>query len=284
VDNGSHWTRVANKDDGVGQYRTYDIIGFDGKLYVTWNDVYTEPCGIAESSDAGVTWSRLPAFSGQTTCRTRLFVYANQLLALSSDRAALLALSTDGAVTTHNFPGFSVKDWAYSYLAEDGSGRLYTVTEDGRIVRTANLSTWETLVASDRSLITLTYWPNKTWLIASDRGLAHARLFKLDLSTATAITQPAAPAVTASIENGQLKLDWADGPADYRVYRSTSPYFRSDFRLLAGTPTLSEFSDDSLGDTATNYTYIVRNADAAGNLSPDSNLVGEFDFALVPGS
>ncbi len=287
TDKGSTWVEVARGDvasGGIGQYRTYDIIGFADKLYITWNDVYGEPCGIAESSDAGATWTRLPLFSGQTTCRTRLFVYDNQLLVLSSDRTALLALDSGGTVTTHSFPGFSVRDWAYNYLAEDGSGRLYTVTEDGRIMRSSDLTTWETMAATDRSLITLAYWPDKDWLIATDRGLAHARLFKLDLSTASAITQPAAPATIAAIDSGQLKLDWADGPAGYRVYRSTSPYFGSDISLLAGTPPLSEFSDNSLGDANTNYYYTVRNADADGNLSPDSNLVGEFDFALVSGS
>ena len=40
----------------------------------------------------------------------------------------------------------------------------------------------------------------------------------------------------------------------------------------------------SVGDTAVNYTYIVRAANACGAVSGNSAPVAEFEFELTPGS
>ena len=76
------WSLVADKSDGVGDYRTYDMVGLHNKLYIYWNDVYPAPCGLAESSDGGATWQRLAV--PDTACRVRLAVFQDRLLAMSA--------------------------------------------------------------------------------------------------------------------------------------------------------------------------------------------------------
>jgi hypothetical protein len=294
TDPATGWTLLADRDDGVGQYRTYEVIGFDGKLYVTWNDVYPTPCGLAVSSDGGSTWARLAA--PDTQCRSRLIVFADKLLALNLAQTGFVAVDTSGNIATFSFAGFVVTDWAYNYAAVDSASpqRLYVVTVDGRIMRTTDLSTWQTMAATDLELITLGYWPDKNWLIAADRGSA-AKLWRMDLDEATPITPLPAPAAPSAAIGGEtqdeLQLDWSDVPssAGYRVYRSTDPTFTASAAHQIATPTVSNLRDDNIGganvvgDVTKNYFYAIRAVDAAGNLSTWSQRIGEFDFSLTPG-
>jgi hypothetical protein len=179
TDQAKTWVRLADRDDGVGQYRTYDVIGFQQKLYVTWNDALEKPCGLAESSDGGETWTRLLVH--QTDCGARLMVLGDRLLALKSDRSGFVAVDASGSATAYDFPGFRVPDRAYDYLTHDNRGYRYTITDDGRVVRSSDLITWETLASTDLAFITISYWPAKKWIIVADRG-ASARLWRIDLS------------------------------------------------------------------------------------------------------
>ena len=295
TDGAETWTEIARGDvqaGGIGRYRTYDIMGFNDKLYVVWNDVYENPCGLAESADEGNTWTRIPDLSLQATCRTRLAVYQGLLLIARADRAAIFAVGLSGSITAHELPGFEIADWAYNYLAEDGNGRLYTITDDGRVLRTADLETWETLISRDLSLTTVGYWPERDWLVVGDRG-PHAKLWKIDLSASSAITIPEAPAVSATRSGDALRLDWPDVTLDvvgqpaavdgYLVYRSADPHFRSHVSNRIASPPVSECTDEIIGDGATNYFYLVRTVDETGNLSANANRVGAFTFAIVPG-
>jgi len=298
TDAGANWTQLADRDQGVGEYRTYDIIGFHDKLYVVWNDVYGDPCGLAFSSDGGASWTRIPEMDQQTVCRTRLVLYQDRLLIPRVDGAALFAVDAAGAVTAHDLPGFRIADWAYNYLAEDGEGRLYAVADEGQILRTADLASWETLVSRDLWFITLGYWPEHGWLVVGDRGW-DAKLWVIDLAASSAITIPAAPAVTITQAGDAVHLDWPDvtldvagQPADvssYLVYRGTDPYFKSHVSNRIAAPAASELTDadiggaNVIGDAAVNYFYLVRTVDAGGVLSANGDRVGEFDFALVPG-
>lgn len=294
----SGWNLVAGRDEGVGQYRTYDIVGFNGRLYVIWNDALSAPCGLAESSDNGVTWSRLTMPDIQ--CRSRLVVFADKLLALNLPQTGFVTVNTSGNVSTVAFSDFIVTDWAYNYATVDGANSLYVVTLDGRIMRTADLSTWQIMASTDLELITLGYWPAQNWLIAANRG-DMARLWKVDLATATPITLLQPPAsLRATINGDAIQLDWTNviqdeqgnpaTPASYRIYRSTDPYFTASSAQQIGTAFAAQLTDnniggnDVVGDVTKNYFYIVRAVDANGNLSRWSQRVGEFDFALTPGS
>ena len=137
---------------------------------------------------------------------------------LNADWTALLAVDANDTVTTHPFPGFSVRDWSYNYLAADRKGYLYTITNDGRVVRSNDLTTWETIVAaSNKQLITIAYWPERNWIVVAERGSA-GKLWRIDLG----------PEPTISRTGNTITLDWADTAASYRVYRSTDPFFTSE--------------------------------------------------------
>jgi photosystem II stability/assembly factor-like uncharacterized protein len=285
TDRGANWTRVADKTSGVGDYRTYDIIAFNNKLFVVWSDDYGSGCGLAGSSDGGVTWQRIGEFSSYTYCRSRLFIYNNQLLALSSARDGLLALHTNGSVTLHPFSSFKVQDWVYNALAVDASNRLYTVTEDGRIVRTSNLTSWETLVASDRDFITLAYWPNQDKIVVADRG-DDGRLWLLNPSD-SAITPPSAPAVSISLNGNDVVLQWPTqgGGLSYRVYRNAEkPTFTPPHHYLHATLSSNAWQENGAASQIGGIYYEIRSKNAAGEISAPSKILGKFTFALIPGT
>ena len=52
--------------------------------------------------------------------------------------------------------------------------------------------------------------------------------------------------------------------------------------LSAGTTTYTDIG--GAGDTATNWFYTIRALNCDASLVADSNRMGEFDFAIVPGS
>lgn len=285
ADGGAAWAEIARGDDDpIGAYRTYDILGLGTRLYAVWNDDYTRACGIARSFNGGVTWARITDLNEQILCRARLATFAGDLLALKYDRSGVYTVASNGAVTPHAFPGFSARDWSYNPFAVDAGGYLYVPTDDGRIVRSDDLTTWETVASSDRALFTLAYWPDKNWLMTADRGRAHASLWKLDLATATALALPAPPTPAASIENGALRIDWPGSASSYRVYGSATPYFTSHISLLLDEISQPTYLAPVLGDPAVHHFYAVRAADAAGNLSLESQILGEFEFALTPGT
>ncbi len=187
TDECNSWSLVADRDDDVGNYRTYDMVGLHDKLYIYWNDAYSAPgavdptpCGLAESSDGGATWQRLAV--PDTACRVRLAVFQDRLLAMSLDQESLIVVDSTGNVQVYPLPGFKIADkYAFSFLAHDRSGLLYTITEDGRVVRTRDLVTWETVAVTDRALVTIAFWPARNWIVVADRG-ADARLWKIDLN------------------------------------------------------------------------------------------------------
>jgi fibronectin type 3 domain-containing protein len=80
-------------------------------------------------------------------------------------------------------------------------------------------------------------------------------------------------AVTTDTSGGPLAVDL------YRVYRDTLPDFTPGAPLDSTTGLM--FTDDTgvVGDTGTNYYYVVT-AVAGGEESAPSNEVGEFDIDL----
>ncbi len=281
---GASWTRVANKDDGVGDYRTYDIIRFNNKLYVTWNDELNDPCGLAESADGGETWTRLADISGQTNCRARLFVYGDQLLVMAAARDGVFALQADGSIITHAFPDFAIQTWVYNPFAVDGQGWLYLVTADNRILRTSDLETWETLVASDRDFFTLGYWPALHRIVAADRGLV-GRLWLLDPATQP-IQQPPAPDPTISLNGNDVVLQWTTANGlNYRLYRNADrPHFAPPIQFFYENVAGSSWTDVGAAAQEGGVYYQVRSQNADADISGPSQTLGKFTYALTPGS
>ncbi len=82
-------------------------------------------------------------------------------------------------------------------------------------------------------------------------------------------------------------LAWADtGASEYKIYRSTDPYFTPDdaTNYLATVNTAQYTDANSVGDSSVNYYYKVRGVDTCPPAASSyTERVGEFDFALTPG-
>ena len=282
TDMGESWERLANKDAGVGDYRTYDIIRFHDRLYLVWNDEYGEPCGLAESEDGGYTWQRLDEFTGYTHCRSRLFLYDDQLLIIGSARDGILALHPDGSVSTHIFPDFKTQSYAYNPFAVDGQGRLYLVTEDNRIVRTSDLDHWTTLVASDRDFITLNYWPDIDRIVVGDRG-GMGRVWLLNPNLGR-VKQPPAPSPSIALNGYDVVIQWPmQIGLDFRVYRDDAPDFTPPIAYFYTVIDDTAWIDPEGGKKPGGLFYEVRSQNAMGDISAPSRTLGKFTFALTPG-
>lgn len=99
---------------------------------------------------------------------------------------------------------------------------------------------------------------------------------------------PAAPVVSVASNERETLLSWSDANdvANYEVWRSSTPYFTPgdpNTMLLQGLPHAGYADDNAIGD-GNNYYYFVRAANACGDLSPDSNGTGKFEFAVEPGT
>lgn len=88
-------------------------------------------------------------------------------------------------------------------------------------------------------------------------------------------------------------LDWSAGGSPfntYQLWRSTSPYFTpgggGTTKVYDGKAFsfLDKDSGPAIGDPSTNYFYVLRTVNCTGASTADSTPVGEFDFALVPGT
>jgi N-acetylneuraminic acid mutarotase len=87
--------------------------------------------------------------------------------------------------------------------------------------------------------------------------------------------------------SGNMFLSWTEPPDDigverYVIYRSTDLSSLGD--SLAGTTDTNYTDTGAVGNTGTNYFYVAKAVDAAGNKSAESNRVGEHDLALTNGT
>jgi hypothetical protein len=83
---------------------------------------------------------------------------------------------------------------------------------------------------------------------------------------------------------GNIYLYWTEpydsvGVAHYVVYRSTEPYQLGDSLVMTSDTTFLDIH--VVGNPYINFYYTVKAVDLAGNKSPASNQVGEFDRAWI---
>ena len=101
----------------------------------------------------------------------------------------------------------------------------------------------------------------------------------------TNCTPPATIDPAIEIETDSVRLTWSSVPvSNYKVFRGVNdPYFVSPLPYASTTGTAWVDGDsDEIGNVAENHFYYVRGNNAcAGEVG---QRVGEFDFALVPGS
>ncbi len=303
---GDDWTlladdagsRVPGKEeqgDSVGTYRVYDIIGFNGKLYIQWADILEAPngstsldCGLASSADGGETWTRLPGVT--VRCARRIEVIDGMLVAAMAAADGLVLVDSSDAVTTRTFPGFKLGGWAFNFIAADPAGNVYVVADHGRVYRTSDLTgnSWELLVAGDYEFSAIAFWPAEDALILADNGETRTataagisgRLWRIP-AAASAVSVPVPPQ-PAALPTGIL--DWSDVPdaTGYRVYAGANPYLSANQYSFYTAVAASQTALTGFGDPQHNHFFLVRAVGPDG-LSPVSGRVGEFDFAIVPG-
>ena len=180
MDFGQTWTKVADRIDGVGLYRSYDIIGIEDRLYVQFNDALNGTCSIAKSLDDGQTWARVP--NVEVRCATRLYNVQNHLVALSADAKSFVKIDASDTISTHTFdPLFKIS--AYHTLSQDSLGNVYVGTTDGRVMHTVDFDIWIEIAHLDDDTIgfnTSTYWEEKQWLVLGNWG-DNANLWKIPI-------------------------------------------------------------------------------------------------------
>jgi hypothetical protein len=83
---------------------------------------------------------------------------------------------------------------------------------------------------------------------------------------------------------GTAHLEWSGDPANcqYDLYRSTAAY--SGFNIIQSNDAAGSYDDpNTLDDPLNNYFYYVRAWNCGSTSSADSDDVGGFTFALLPG-
>jgi hypothetical protein len=92
----------------------------------------------------------------------------------------------------------------------------------------------------------------------------------------------AVASVGIAVVNGKVQLGWtpAAGVTGYEIQRATNPYFTPATPYVASATSPWTDPDTNVGNTAVNYTYLLR---GPGCADPSSQRVAEFDFALTPG-
>jgi hypothetical protein len=194
-DDGVTWTKTS----ALGAYRSYDIIGFDGKLYALHLDLYNDPISLAVSTDNGENWEDV--LTGALH-RTRLTEFQGSLLAVSADRQSIYSFHGD-TINQYALPANAiigktdVEGFNYNYnllaVAEGSLYAIWEIEEGGEIyysiVRTDDLLTWDRLTQTPIPLVSLSYWPAETALITSSAGVG-AKLWKLDLSLSSRVYLP----------------------------------------------------------------------------------------------
>ena len=185
------------------RYRAYDIVGFDDDLYAIYNNEYQGVLTRTKSTDGCINWTDIITDGVR---RVHMVEFDSQLIAVSYDREYLYAIDITGTVSTHTLPtgyrvgatytdtaGLAYTDYNIMAVAKD---YLYLIAEkespiEQAIIRTSDssdFSSWERMVRTDTLMISLSYWPNKDWLVIATPG-TDAKLLKVDLrGTPTAVT------------------------------------------------------------------------------------------------
>jgi N-acetylmuramoyl-L-alanine amidase len=130
-------------------------------------------------------------------------------------------------------------------------------------------------------------FPFEAIISASDRDTLMARVMNF-LMPLDNVPPAAVSDLTATLSGNDIALSWSAVSIDttgstevishYVVYRSEDPDFEpGPGDSIAGTPENNYSDGGAAGDTLTNYFYVIRAVDSAGNKSASSSRVGEFD-------
>ncbi|MBL7170047.1 MAG: exo-alpha-sialidase [Candidatus Aenigmarchaeota archaeon] len=179
TDKGESWERLSD----LGDFRVYDIIGFNNKLYAIYNNIYAESLFLAVSTDGGINWSE--TVSGLN--KARMIIFDNKLVILNYQRNKIITLDSNDQIEEHSLPfkagasgGMLNPHYTDFNLFAADDNYLYIISEGGKIYRTSNLENWELVKRTGKELIAITYWPSEKALVYSSRG-RDANIWKIEL-------------------------------------------------------------------------------------------------------
>ena len=161
---------------------------------------------------------------------------------------------------------------------------------DDAVTLTPGWQTYEIIFTTNASVTPANNGRFRFWLpnATSGTGFGFDRVSLEEWVEETAV----APDLDIAIDSNPLdvELSWTThiNNAGYVPWRSTTSYFSPEdagatqLDTLPGT--VSSYVDPNhIGDAAVNYFYLVEAFNVGAASSVTSNLVGEFDFAIVPG-
>jgi hypothetical protein len=215
TDAGQTWEEKSK----LGDYRAYDIIGYNSALYAIHNDELSGKLSMSKSADGGSTWA-LVSGTSETLRRTRLVEFDEKLIGVHWDRNKLVIIDSNNNATTVNLPdgylvGATYDEPAYTdynLLTVTGSN-LYLVTESQTsrgsnhyaLLRTSDLSSWERMTTTPTKIISLVFWPNKQWIVAATPG-STATLLKFDISGAPTAIELTKLEATPQVEQTSFRF------------------------------------------------------------------------------
>jgi len=165
-DNGQTWEHLAD----VGDFRAYDVIGFNHRLYALYADTPESACRLAAAEDGGRKWNDVSQTKLQ---RTHLIPFQRVLVAVSAEGQSLQVLSEDSLSRRRLPEGFKVVSY-FNVLAV-AEPYLYVLcsredTGASAILRTRDLNEWEQVISTERKLISLAFWPARDCLVVGSGG------------------------------------------------------------------------------------------------------------------
>lgn len=184
VNNGSTWSFVSQ----LSSYRVYDIIRFNGKLYTLYVNS-NQDCKLAVSENNGQSWSDVKSNGGLR--RTHMIEFKNKLITLGggSLNNYIYAVDVNGNITSYPLSfniGLRYSDEPYfsnyNEFAVTPDGYIYTITNEGSIMRSSNLTDWELYADTGKDLLSIGYWSDQDKLIFSSKG-ANSSVYFIQLNS-----------------------------------------------------------------------------------------------------